>query len=314
MLNDFKWTWRAASLLSIAATLMLLTGFVYAVGDIMYPKGAAPAVQTPQSTAAPTAETGVLKIAAVGDSLAKGTGDNTGEGFVRRTVTGLSDSGMKAELVGNLGINGLTTAGLEDKLKEDGVQYVLRQANIILVSIGGNDLFQGAQSMLNEASGGTAPEGGAPNSAGSSGGAGSSGAGAGAAGGNTAVNGGVSGGNNALQNLNPQRLLAGLPSASKRLESILTAISRINPSAKVYYIGLYNPFGDLREMLIPGNQAVTAWNGAAMDIINRNTDMTLVPVMDLFNGHLDQYLSSDHFHPNGDGYQRMADRIVQAVR
>nr|WP_232101885.1 GDSL-type esterase/lipase family protein [Paenibacillus sp. URB8-2] len=276
---------------------MLLTGFVYAAKDIMYPQGAAHITETPLSTAAPAAGTDVLKVAAVGDSLAKGTGDDTGEGFVRRTVAGLSTDGMKAELIGNLGINGLTTTGLEDKLKEEGVQYVLRQANIILVSIGGNDLFDGAQSMLNEASERTVPEGGASDSAGTPG-----------------VSAGASRGTDELKNLDPKRLLADLPSVSKRLEFILGAISKINPSAKIYYIGLYNPFGDLREMLIPGNQAVTAWNDAAMDIINRNMDMTLVPTLDLFNGHLDKYLSSDHFHPNGDGYQRMADRVVQAVR
>ncbi|MFD1774248.1 GDSL-type esterase/lipase family protein [Paenibacillus rhizophilus] len=296
-MNDFKWTWRGASLLSITATLLLLIGFVYAAKDIIYPRGAAHFTETPQSTAAPAAGTDVLKVAAVGDSLAKGTGDNTGEGFVRRTVAGLSTDGMKAELIGNLGINGLTTTGLEDKLKEEGVQYVLRQANIILVSIGGNDLFDGAQSMLNEASEGTVPEGGASDSAGTPG-----------------MSTRAAGGRDELKNLDPKRLIADLPSVSNRLESILGSISRINPSAKIYYIGLYNPFGDLREMLIPGNQAVTAWNDAAMDIINRNMDMTLVPTLDLFNGHLDKYLSSDHFHPNGDGYQRMADRVVQAVR
>ncbi|WP_051499919.1 GDSL-type esterase/lipase family protein [Paenibacillus sophorae] len=307
-MNDFKWTWRGLSLLSIAATLLLVIGFIYAARDIMSPRGTSFSAEVPQNTAAPAEESGVLKVAAVGDSLAKGTGDNTGEGFVRRAVAGLSADGTKTELVGNLGINGLTTAGLRDKLKEEGVQYVLRQANIILVSIGGNDLFQGAQRMLNEAEGGTAASGeaasGSPDVQVGSGG--SKGA--------AAVPGSGSPENAALKDLNPVQLLANLPGASKRLEDILTAISKINPQARIYYIGLYNPFGDLREMLIPGNQAVTSWNNAAMDIINRNTGMTLVPTLDLFNGHLGKYLSSDHFHPNGDGYQRMADRIVQAVR
>ncbi|WP_052410255.1 GDSL-type esterase/lipase family protein [Paenibacillus durus] len=311
-MNDFRWTWRGLSLLSIAATLLLVIGFIYAARDIMSPRGTSYSAEVPQNTAAPAEESGILKVAAVGDSLAKGTGDNTGEGFVRRAVAGLSADGTKTELVGNLGINGLTTAGLRDKLKEEGVQYVLRQANIILVSIGGNDLFQGAQRMLNESGGGTdesreAASGSADVQAGSGGSEG-------AAAGSAAVPGSGSPENAALKDLTPEQLLRSLPGASKRLEEVLSAISEINPQARIYYIGLYNPFGDLREMLIPGNQAVTSWNGAAMDIINRNTGMTLVPTLDLFNGHLGQYLSSDHFHPNGDGYQRMADRIVQAVR
>ncbi|MDT3426745.1 lysophospholipase L1-like esterase [Paenibacillus forsythiae] len=314
-MNDFKWTWRGLSLLSIAATLLLITGFIYAAQDIMYPRGASYSADVPQPTAAPAEETGELKVAAVGDSLAKGTGDNTGEGFVRRAVAGLSAGGTRTELVGNLGINGLTTAGLRDKLKEEGVQYVLRQANIILVSIGGNDLFRGAQSMLNEAEGAAAAgQDAAEGSADSRIGTGASGRSDDSASGGAPAPGDGSTGNAALKDLTPEQLLADLPGASKRLEAILTAISEINPEARIYYIGLYNPFGDLREMLIPGNQAVTSWNAAAMDIINRNTRMTLVPTLDLFNGHLDKYLSSDHFHPNSDGYQRMADRIVQAVR
>lgn len=38
-MNDSKWTWRAVGLVSILATLLLITGFVYAVSDIINPKG-----------------------------------------------------------------------------------------------------------------------------------------------------------------------------------------------------------------------------------------------------------------------------------
>lgn len=114
--------------------------------------------------------------------------------------------------------------------------------------------------------------------------------------------------------LTPETLLSALPGAAKRLGNILDTVAEVNPQAQVYYIGLYNPFGDIEELLMPGNQAVTAWNNAAMDMINSHQNMTLVPTFDLFDRHLAKYLSSDHFHPNGDGYQRMSERIVQAVR
>lgn len=131
--------------MSILATLLLITGFVYAVGDILNPKGEKFLSSLPQETAAPTAAASdEFKILALGDSLAKGTGDNSGQGFVKRTVDALSANGGKAELLGNMGINGLTTAALQSKLQEEGVQYALRQANVILISIGGNDLFRGS--------------------------------------------------------------------------------------------------------------------------------------------------------------------------
>ncbi|UQZ32334.1 lysophospholipase [Paenibacillus sp. PK3_47] len=268
-MNDSRWTWRSVSLISIAATVILIAGFVYAVNDILHPKGEALLTSLPQETAAPAAEVvDEYRILALGDSLAKGTGDNSGNGFVRRTVEGLSADGLKAALLGNMGINGQTTAGLLSSLKEEGVQYAVRQANIILLSIGGNDLFQDSGIT------------GTPDD----------------------------------EELTPQSLLAALPEASKRLGDILQYITELNPQAQIYYVGLYNPFGDVPDLLVPGNQAVTLWNNAAMDIMNTHSNMTLVPTFDLFNRHLDKYLSGDHFHPNEEGYQRMGERIVQAVR
>lgn len=306
-MNDSKWTWRAVSLISIAATILLLGGFVYAVKDILYPRGEALLTTLPQETAAPAAAAdGVIKIVALGDSLAKGTGDNEGSGFVKRTIDGLTAKGSKASLTGNLGINGMTTAGLQSRLQQEGVKYALRQSNVILVSIGGNDLFRGSD-LLGSSSKGqqiAAPEtestdsGGTGTSAGSGLGAGEE----------------MTGGAEGAGDLTPESLLAALPEAAKRLNTILERIAEINPEAQIFYMGLYNPFGDIPELLVPGNQAVTAWNNAAMDIINKHSNMTLVPTFDLFNRHLDKYLSGDHFHPNGDGYQRMSERIVQAVQ
>lgn len=304
-MNDSRWTWRSVSLISIATTLVLIAGFVYAVNDVLRPSGDVPLTALPQETPAPSSEESQqFRIVALGDSLAKGTGDNTGSGYVRNTVTGLTAGGESARLLGNLGINGLTTDGLEDRLKEPGVQYALRQANVILLSIGGNDLFRGADLM------------------GSTGGSSTSGTRTGTAAG-TGKNAGTAGSTDSQASrdtsgagsgdISPESLIAALPEASDRLGKILDTISKINPQAKLYYIGLYNPFGDIPKMLVPGNQAVTAWNNAAMDVINRHSNMTLVPTFDLFNSHLDKYLSSDHFHPNSDGYRRIAERVVQAI-
>lgn len=266
-MKDSKWTWRLVSLVSITATLLFIVGFAYAVNDIVNPRGDVPPSSLPKETVVAERER-ELKIIAIGDSLAKGTGDNTGNGFVKRTVEGLATEDQKAVLLGNLGINGLTTTGLQMKLEEEGVQYSIRQANTILVSIGGNDLFRGIPEE-------TPAE---------------------------------------QEELSSDVLITAIPEVSKRLEGLLQQIAEINPEARIYYLGLYNPFGDVPEMLTPGNVAVTAWNNAAMDIINRQSNMMLVPTFDLFHNHLEKYLSSDHFHPNGEGYQRIAERMIQAIR
>ncbi|MCC3380992.1 GDSL-type esterase/lipase family protein [Paenibacillus farraposensis] len=269
--NSSKWIWRSVGSVSIAATLLLLFGFVAAVRSIMAPE---PMVstqpintgssQTQSAPAAPT-QTGEFRVAAIGDSLAKGTGDDSGSGFVRRAVDLLNEQeGHQARLINNLGINGLTTQGLLTKLDEPGVAYVLKKANVIIVSIGGNDLFQGAQA----AETGKEPP--------------------------------------TLSDLRKA-----LPDASKRLQKVLTKVGKINPKAKIIYVGLYNPFSDLHGVKIPGNLIVTEWNLAAMAVTNQNSNMTLVPTFDLFQQNLPVYLSSDHFHPNGQGYQAIAERIAQ---
>ncbi|MBE0335781.1 GDSL-type esterase/lipase family protein [Paenibacillus sp. 23TSA30-6] len=269
--NSSKWIWRSVGSVSIAATLLLLYGFIAAVQSITAPEPLAstkPANSgSSQIQNAPSAATqaGEFRVAAIGDSLAKGTGDDSGSGFVRRSVTLLNDQeGHKAQLINNLGINGLTTQGLLTKLDEPGVAYVLKKANVIIVSIGGNDLFQGAQAAQT----GKEPP---------------------------TLNG----------------LRKALPDAAKRLQKVLTKVGKINPKAKIIYVGLYNPFSDLPEMKIPGNLVVTEWNLAAMAITNQNSNMTLIPTFDLFQQNLPVYLSSDHFHPNGQGYQAIAERIAQ---
>ncbi|MEC0371628.1 GDSL-type esterase/lipase family protein [Paenibacillus chibensis] len=281
-MNSSKWIWRVVSIVSVLATVLLLAGFVYAIKDIQNPKAAAeqssPSATPQESTGAKSPEAKKdLKIAVIGDSLAKGTGDNSGMGFARRTVSELAkDSGRKATLLNNLGINGLTTTGLLPKLEEKGTQYVLGQADVILLSIGGNDLFQGADLATKGISGTSNPGTGTE--------------------------------------LDPKDLLKGLPKASTQLKAILERIRAINPEAWIVYVGLYNPFGDIEELKIPGNQAVASWNQSALQTINKYSSMSLVPTFDLFQHNLDKYLSSDHFHPNGDGYQQIAERIVQGIR
>ncbi|WP_418038284.1 GDSL-type esterase/lipase family protein [Paenibacillus xylanilyticus] len=270
-LDSAPWIWRTISTVSILATLLLLFGFGYAIKDVIYPEGDS-ALGTGQSTKTPADEAskpeapvddGKIRIAVIGDSLARGTGDDEGLGFVRRAGNILKEQGHDVQVLNNLGVNGLRTDALLSKLDEQGVRYVLQQSNFILLSIGANDLFQGGQVLQGED----------PPSA--------------------------------------EKLAAVLPETSKRLQEILKKVKEINPEAQIAYIGLYNPFGDVKELEVPGNAVVAAWNDAALQILNQEDKMTLVPTFDLFENHLGEYLSSDHFHPNGAGYEEIAVRIAQ---
>ncbi|AWB44934.1 hypothetical protein DCC85_12360 [Paenibacillus sp. CAA11] len=269
-MRSTAWIWRIASVASIVTTILLLCGFIYAVRDIMNPSaehsvGTNTAAE-PKATSPglPPGQTGVVVI---GDSLAKGTGDDEGKGFARRTVDLLQaeNKAHTVKLLGNLGINGLTTQRLVPMLEETGVQHMLKEANVILLSIGGNDLFAGAQAMQT----GDLPT--------------------------------------------EQELEASVVEASKRLKTIVGRIHSINPDARLVYIGLYNPFSDLKDMREIGNQAVARWNRVALDIVNGVAGANVTPTYDLFVNNLSVYISGDHFHPNGDGYQQIAERIVQGL-
>ncbi|OAB44597.1 hypothetical protein PGLA_06815 [Paenibacillus glacialis] len=287
-LNSSKWIWRSVSIVSIVTTLVLLVGFIYAIKDVNAPQVGTEAIERPsqqlgEGVADSMDSKKEYKIAAIGDSLAKGTGDETGSGFVKRSVEGLAkSSGKKTTLLNNLGINGLTTDGLVTKLDEEGVQYVLKQSDVIILSIGGNDLFQGAQ-LLSSAKGESETSAGAEST-------------------------------NSAHEVTAEKIQSALPKASAQLKVVLEKIRVINPDSYIVYVGLYNPFGDMKELKTVGNEAVTRWNNVALTTINKYENMTLVPTYDLFTHNLKRYLSSDHFHPNAEGYQQIANRIVQGIQ
>jgi lysophospholipase L1-like esterase len=269
-MRSSKGLWRTVGLVSLAATLVLLFGFGYAVNDLLNPSGSA--VDRTQGNGpeqAPFASTKEFRITALGDSLTKGTGDETGEGFVRQVAAMLKDkTGKQTTIVNNLAITGLRADQLTDKLASDkGYTYALRQANLILLTIGGNDLFQFAQT---------------------------GGAGDGAA------------------EIDPGQVEARLKDGLNRLDYVLKAIAEINPQAQVIYIGLYNPFYDMKELRSASLQ-VMHWNDEAYRMVHANPGWMMVPTFDLFENTIGSYLSSDHFHPNHDGYTQIAQRVVQGI-
>ncbi|GGF89287.1 GDSL-type esterase/lipase family protein [Paenibacillus abyssi] len=154
--NGSTWLWRAISVSALTATCLLLFGFAYAASDLLFPS-VPPAVQTDseQEQGGGSAElTGQdeIRIVAIGDSLTRGTGDVTGEGYVKQVVDGLSAKLDKpVQLINNLAVNGLRADELADKLEsERGMHLAVEQANVILLTIGGNDLFQFAQGAVFE--------------------------------------------------------------------------------------------------------------------------------------------------------------------
>lgn len=272
MKRSTDWLWRGLGAVSLACLILLLAGFGWALKDHWAPSAG---MAVPEATPPPAAggeslaEKPAWKIAALGDSLTVGTGDSSGSGYVKRAAEALAEKLDKpVHIVNNLAIGGLRADQLARHLDETGFVNAVVQADIVMLTIGGNDLFQFA------ANGGSMASGG---------------------------------------DLSVAELEEQLAAGQARLGGVFAKIRSLNPHARIVYIGLYNPFYDLPDIRADASRIVREWNGYAADEAAKDGNMTVVPTYDLFEANIGRYLSSDHFHPNGDGYARIAERVAQAL-
>ena len=258
--------WRTVGAAALLTTLLCIGGLVYAVMDVIHPQ-AAEYSQPENSKPAEEADASI-EIVALGDSLTVGTGDVTGKGYVQNVREKLADVTRKqVNVIGNYAVAGSRTDELLAALQSStGVLYGIEKADVVLLTIGGNDLFAISQDIIN------------------------------------------SGANE----LDPEKVRERMPEPLRRLEQILTRLSELNPDAKIVYVGVYNPFYDIPAMK-PASVHVQEWNDRAFQIASRFDNMVYVPTFDLFQLNFSKYMYSDHFHPNRDGYVRIADRVVQAL-
>ncbi|MBM7693423.1 lysophospholipase L1-like esterase [Peribacillus deserti] len=89
-----------------------------------------------------------LKVVAVGDSLTRGMGDETGKGYIGYLTDEMKAKSKKPVIVQNLGISGQKSDSLLAQVKTYSVTRQLKEADYILITIGGNDLFQGGQTLV----------------------------------------------------------------------------------------------------------------------------------------------------------------------
>lgn len=270
--NPSRGLWRMVSITALLSTLLLLFGFGYSVKDMLWPSGGTyigEDLSAKPPEGAKLAERKEILITAIGDSLTKGTGDATGEGYVKQVIPLLADKfKVPVKLNNNLALNGMRADQLAEKLQKDkGIRYSLSQANLILFTIGGNDLFQ-------IATGQSASQ--------------------------------------ATGELDMDKLRKELPTGLERLERVIKELNEINPNATIVYMGMYNPFYELKD-LKEGSLEVQKWNQQAYSIIYQYPNMMMVPTFDLFEKSSGRYLSSDHFHPNNEGYAQIAARIAQSL-
>lgn len=94
-----------------------------------------------------TTKTGI-HLVGLGDSLTVGTGDMTQRGYIGAIVDELANKTNEAITIDNFAINGLTSDGLLGVVEQTLVKESIKRADYIFMTIGGNDLFRGGQTLL----------------------------------------------------------------------------------------------------------------------------------------------------------------------
>lgn len=255
---------NAAQMTTIVAVLLSflwIFGLAWSIQDV-YSGKAASTDKEPTEKVTEQINTKNLTVVALGDSLTRGTGDDSGKGYVGLVTEDLKKRLSPQEIIiYNLGINGQTSSELLAQLGKQNIGRQIGEADVILMTIGGNDLFQQGETLFN-------------------------------------LN---------LENVQQlqQEYLA-------NLQQVFTTIRGSNQHATVFLLGLYNPFIKL-EQSETTNTIVREWNYATEKVVGQFEQIVFVPTFDLFQLSVNDYLYSDHFHPNQAGYQLISNRLAPLI-
>ncbi|MEK4501412.1 MULTISPECIES: SGNH/GDSL hydrolase family protein [Bacillus] len=133
-------------LITIASFCLFAYGFVSGVNDVLNPK-ASNLIKKTDVVAKEKKKTGTLQIVSLGDSLTRGVGDKEGIGYVGRMKEDLQKDYKQKIALTNLAVSGAKMPDLLKQIESNGAQYSIKQADVIVLTIGGNDLFPGWDSL-----------------------------------------------------------------------------------------------------------------------------------------------------------------------
>jgi lysophospholipase L1-like esterase len=247
--------WYLPLTAAIVAAILFVAGFYsFLRGDT----GTSVSIASPTHVPASSAPRQQIAPIILGDSLGRGTGDETGLGIGGRLVDELRRRNVSTANIVNIGVNGARTRDLIQQLGSHNVQALIAQSNVVIVSIGGNDLW----------------------------------------------------GDNNWRNAPPRDPEGVMKDVLGRVEESVKIVRGANHSARIFVIGLYNPFisTPFGKMLTP---FVNRWNVLLVERFSNDPNIVIVQTSDIFAYH--DRLSFDRFHPNDEGYSLIARRIADAL-
>lgn len=137
--------WRSTGIAALLSLFIFVGGFVFALDPHLLAPATPnrPADQSKQNAPNPPLPTdGNLFVVTLGDSLTRGAGDANGQGYAGLVRQALEKRRGEKLIFTNLAINGLQSPGLLEQVTQPQVKKLLTEADLILFTIGGNDLFQ----------------------------------------------------------------------------------------------------------------------------------------------------------------------------
>ncbi|HSY52154.1 MAG TPA: GDSL-type esterase/lipase family protein [Thermoanaerobaculia bacterium] len=207
-------------------------------------------------TAGPPLHDGVRRVVVLGDSVARGAGDEKGLGLPGWLNHDLQAQAASIVSTLNLGIDGGRTFNVARLLRDPRIQSSIAQADLVVMSVGGNDLYGDSSARL-------------------------------------------------LSKVWPwvqrERTLSSV-------ESLVANIRQINPAARIYVLGLYNPYqtSNVGRWI---DVQVNLWDGALIQRLSEMRGVTVIRIADVL-ARSDRLSPIDHFHPGTLGYAAIARRIA----
>ena len=193
------------------------------------------------------------RVVVLGDSVAHGAGDEHGFG-----IAGWLSRYARLPIV-NLGVNGARTANIRAMLQDRSTQSQIRSASLIVLSIGGNDLYGDSVARVFA---------------------------------------------RLLPNVEQELTIL-------KVHSVVASLRRLNPTARIDVLGLYNPYhhSTLAAWL---DEQVNRWDARLIWSFADSQRVNVIRIADLLRR--DERISPiDHFHPASAGYALIASRILSSM-
>ena len=204
------------------------------------------------------------RVVAIGDSLTQGVGDETDRGGYVGILERSINKEEEIAQFDNFGVRGNRTDQLLGRLEVEEIALAIRDADIVLITIGANDIMQVAKENITD--------------------------------------------------LDFADFVDEQYQYEENLREIIDKIRDLNEKSDIYLVGFYNPFRQYFEEIKELEMIVDNWNTIGAEVISDYDNADFIPTDDLFMDDNVQLYAKDNFHPNYEGYFRMAERVLDYLR